>query len=496
MMENPLLLGIDIGTSACKVALFAPDGTAAAQAHGAYAVFHPAPGWAEQNPDDWWHAVCGATKAMLEEYAIDPHRIAGIGIDGQSWSAIPVSKDGASLCNTQIWMDTRAAAICEELDAQIGAEKIFAVCGNPLQPTYTLPKILWYKRERPSVYEKADKMLQSNAYIVYKLTGEISQDSCQAFGLHVFDTRKGTWDDALCKEMGLRRSLLAEPVPCHTIVGNVTADAAKLCGLCAGIPVVAGGLDAACGALGAGVLHHGQTQEQGGQAGGMSICLERCHAQESLILSRHVVPDRWLLQGGTVGGGGIMRWLQGELWPTLSMRELDEEAAQVTPGSDGLVFLPYMAGERSPIWDAKATGVFFGLDYQKTRGHMIRASLEGAAFALRHNLEVAESAGAQVERLRAMGGAANSRLWTQIKADITGKTIDVPSSDTATTLGAAMLAGVATGVYNSFEDAVAATVTITRTHEPQQHTAYDRNYRNYRELYENLKDLMRNGANT
>jgi xylulokinase len=496
MMENPLLLGIDIGTSACKVALFAPDGTVVAQASGAYAVFHPAPGWAEQNPDDWWHAVCRATKAMLEESAIDPHRLLGIGIDGQSWSAIPVSKDGTSLCNTPIWMDTRAAAICEELDAQIGAEKIFAVCGNPLQPTYTLPKILWYKRERPAVYEKADKMLQSNAYIAYKLTGEISQDNCQAFGLHVFDTRKGTWDEALCKEMGLRRSLLPEPVPCHTIVGKVTPEAAGICGLCAGIPVVAGGLDAACGALGAGVLRHGETQEQGGQAGGMSICLDRCHTQPTLILSRHVVPDRWLLQGGTVGGGGIMRWLQGELWPNLSMRELDEEAAQVAPGSDGLVFLPYMAGERSPIWDPQAKGVYYGLDYQKTRGHMIRASLEGAAFALRHNLEVAESAGARVERLRAMGGAANSRLWTQIKADITGKPIDVPSSDTATTLGAAMLAGVATGVYKDFDAAVAATVKITRTHEPERHAAYDRNYRTYRELYENLRDLMRNGVNT
>jgi xylulokinase len=259
--------------------------------------------------------------------------------------------------------------------------------------------------------------------------------------------------------------------------------------------VVAGGLDAACGTLGAGVLHNGETQEQGGQAGGMSICTDHYSADPRLILSYHVVPGKWLLQGGTVGGGGVMKWLHAELGGGMGFGDMDEEAARVPAGSDGLIFLPYMSGERSPIWDAKAKGVYYGLDFAKTRGYIIRAGLEGTAFALRHNVEVAERAGAKVERMQAMGGAANSRVWTQIKADITGKPIDVPASDTASTLGAAMLAGVATGVYRDFDEAVAKTVRVTRSHTPQPSnaTVYGSNYETYLDLYQNLKNTMQKG---
>jgi xylulokinase len=419
--------------------------------------------------------------------------VAGIGIDGQGWSAIPLSKEGKALCNTPIWFDTRAEEICRELECEIGAERIFNTCGNPLQPAYALPKIIWYKRNCREVYDKAEKILQSNSYIAYKLTGEITQDICQAYGLHCFDMRRGKWDLGLCEEMGIKSSLLPEIYPCHGIVGKVTAEAAKRCGLNEGVPVVAGGLDAACGALGAGVLHNGETQEQGGQAGGMSICTETYSADARLILSFHVAPGKWLLQGGTVGGGGVMKWLDAEIFQGIGFKGLDLEAAKVPAGSDGLVFLPYMSGERSPIWDAKAKGVYYGLDFAKTRGHFVRAGLEGTAFALKHNLEVAERAGAKVGRLRAIGGAANSRLWTQIKSDITGRPIDVPYSDMATTLGAAMLAGVATGLYRDFDDAISQTVKVTRTHAPDFSYDYGKNYETYLAVYESLKPIMQKG---
>ena len=501
-----LLLGIDIGTSACKAALFEPDGTVSAQANGQYYVFYPKAGWAEQNPDDWWGAVCKAINEMLTRNNINAKRIAGVGIDGQSWSAIPLSKGGECLCNTPIWMDARASDICGELEQRIGGDNIFEVCGNPLQPAYTLPKVLWYKKHRPDIYKGMDKVLQSNSYIAYKLTGAVSQDISQCYGFQCFDMRRGVWDGLLCAEMGLRRNLLPDIVPCHAIIGRATKTAAEECGLMEGTPVVAGGLDAACGALGAGVLHNGETQEQGGQAGGMSICMENYRAVPSLILGCHVVPDRWLLQGGTVGGGGVIRWFEEQFGAaerttaakkgTNPYAELDELADTIEAGADGLVFLPYMAGERSPIWDANAKGVYYGIDYSKTRAHMIRASLEGVAFALRHNIEVAERSGAKVERLRAMGGAANSRLWTQIKADITGKPIDVPSSDTATPLGAAILAGIATGIYRGFDDAVEKTVRVTRTHEPNSEAKlkYDKTYNTYISLYQNLKSLMQKGS--
>lgn len=302
--------------------------------------------------------------------------------------------------------------------------------------------------------------------------------------------------------MGIDPQKLPKLFDCHEIVGTVTARASEETGLLEGVPVAAGGLDAACGTLGAGVIRDGETQEQGGQAGGMSICMESFHSDPRLILSHHVVPGTWLLQGGSVGGGGVMRWISQELGAAARMQaekngtsqlyELDREAEMVSPGADGVVFLPYMAGERSPIWNPRAKGVFFGLDYSKTRGHMIRAAMEGVGFSLRHNLQVAEEAGVRVSQLRAQGGAANSRLWTQMKADITGKEILVPGSDTAGALGASILAGVGAGLYQSFEEAVSRTVTIRRSHKPAEENRpiYEEAYRQYRYLYENLKPMM------
>lgn len=497
------LLGIDIGTSACKIAIFDKMGNVISVANGDYKVYYPHSGWAEQNPEEWWSAVCQAVKTALKKGKIDSEEIAGVGIDGQSWSAIAVDKEGKVLTNTPIWMDTRAQDICEELNEKIGAEEIFALAGNSLQPSYTTAKILWYERNLPEVYAKTEKILQSNSYIAYKLTGVMTQDISQGYGLHCFDMHTGEWDESMCEKLGIPMRLLPDIYPSHAVVGTVTQQASAECGLAVGTPVVAGGLDAACGTLGTGVLHAGETQEQGGQAGGMSICTDTYRADPRLILGYHVVPEKWLLQGGTTGGGGVMRWLERELGDyereegkrqgKSSLELFNEKAKRVAPGSDGMIFLPYMAGERSPIWDADAKGVFYGLDFSKTKGHFIRAAMEGVAYSLRHNLEIAEQTGAKAKVLRAMGGSANSLLWTQIKADITGRSVVVPSSDTATTLGAVILAGVGIGMYESFEEAVELTVKVKRTHEPnaENREIYRKNYEIYLELYEQLKETMK-----
>lgn len=502
-MKQLYLLGIDIGTSACKAALFDRKGQVLAAANGEYPVYYPEEGWAEQNPEEWWSAVCEAVRQVIRKAGIQPEEIAGVGIDGQSWSAIAIDKGGKVLTNTPIWMDTRAQSICDRLNEEIGEDEIFRIAGNSLQPSYTTAKILWYKENLPEVYSKIYKILQSNSYIAFKLTGQISQDLSQGYGLHCFDMRTGQWDEEMCRKMGIPSDFLPEIVPSDRIIGTVTKKAAEESGLAEGTPVAAGGLDAACGTLGAGVIHSGETQEQGGQAGGMSICIEKYQAAPRLILGFHVIPGKWLLQGGTTGGGGVMRWFEREFadYERLmreqtgisSLDQLNEIAEKVTPGCDGLVFLPYMAGERSPIWNPYAKGVFYGLDFSKTKGHMVRACMEGVAFSLRHNLETAEEAGAKAEILRAMGGSANSLLWTQIKSDVTGKTMAVPASDTATTLGAALLAGVGTGFYKDYEEAVAETVKVTRKHQPdpEKKAVYDKNYETYLELYRSLSGLMK-----
>ena len=492
-----MLLGIDVGTSGCRAALFDESGGAVCQTFEGYGVNYPKNGWAEQDPDVWWAAVCRAVSRAMSESGTAPCMVDGIGIGGQSWSAVPVDGGGRALRETPIWMDTRAQDVCDDLNNTVGNERIFKFCGNPVKPNYTFPKILWYKKHERELYDKTDKILQSNGFIAFRLTGEVSQDLSQGYGHFCFDMEKGVFDLDFCREMGVKPSLLPEIFPCSHIIGRTTREAASLCGLAEGVPVVAGGLDAACGTLGAGVIEAGETQEQGGQAGGMSICTDRCVTDPRLITSFHVTPGRWLLQGGTVGGGGVCKWMRGSLCGSeTGFGEMDEMAEKIPPGCEGLVFLPYMAGERSPVWDPYAKGVYYGLDYSKTKAHMIRAGLEGVAFSLRHNLETAGETGVAVTELRAMGGSANSLLWTQIKSDVTGKRITVPSSDTATTLGAALLAGVAVGAYAGFKEAVERTVSVVRTHEPNRENSgiYGETYDTYLSLYERLKGLA--GGNT
>lgn len=486
------LLGIDVGTSALKAALFTPDGRAVAQASRGYATRHPQPGWAEQDPADWWGAACAATREALDAAGARPGEVACVGVDGQSWAAVAVDAQGEALLPTPIWTDTRAREECAQLERLAGAEALFACGGNPLGPGYTLPKIRWYQRHAPQAMARAAAVLQSNGYIVRRLTGECTQDASQGYGLACFDVRRGRWDLDLAKALQVPAQLLPPVRACHEVVGRVTAQAAALTGLTQGTPVVAGGLDAACGALGAGVTEPGQTQEQGGQAGGMSICLDAPVADPRLILSQHVAPGRWLLQGGTTGGGGALKWLREQVCPELSFEQMSELAAGVPAGSGGVLFLPYMEGERSPLWNPDARGAFYGLRYGVGRAHLVRAVMEGVAFSLRHNLDVAAAAGARAGTLRAMGGAANSRVWTQIKADVTGRTIEVPGSDTATALGAAMLAGMGAGVYADAAEA-ARTVRVTRTHRPDAAAcaAYEAHYAAYLELSQRLQPMMR-----
>ena len=344
-----VLLGIDIGTSACKVALFEENGQVIAQANHPYQLYYPNPGWVEQDPEEWWEAICAGIRDVLADSHVPVESIVGIGIDGQSWSCIPVDAAGNCLARTPIWMDTRANQICQEVKERIGFERIFETAGNDFLPSYSTPKMLWFKQEHPEIFEKTYKFLQSNSYIGYKLTGVMSQDLSQGYGIHFFNMKTCTYDPELAELLGLSVDLVPPLYACDAVIGTVTAEAAKRTGLAEGTPVVAGGLDAACGTLGAGVYLPGQTQEQGGQAGGMSLCLDEAKAHEKLILSPHVISGLWLLQGGTVGGGGVLRWFRQELAAQESFDELTAEAEKVPAGSEGVLFLPYMAGERSPM---------------------------------------------------------------------------------------------------------------------------------------------------
>jgi xylulokinase len=476
------------------------EGQVIASTTGVYPTSYPHPGYAEQDANDWWKVICQDLQVLIKEQGLEPSQIKGIGLDGTSWAGLPVDKNGNPLRKSMLWLDRRAEKQARWMREEVGEDLLISVSGNPVDSAYIAPKMLWIKEEEPEIYRQTYKFLQSNAYIAFKLTGEFSQDYSQGYGFHFFNISTGTWDEKIAAKLGISLDLMAPIMHCHDVVGTVTKQAAAETGLIAGTPVVAGGLDAACCTLGAGVIHPGQTQEQGGQAGGMSIQLDRPLIHPKLILGYHVVLDQWLLQGGTVGGGGTLRWFneqlgsfeqqEGKTKGKSSFEIMSDEAEQIAAGSDGLIFLPYMAGERSPLWNSKARGVFFGLSYDKNRAHLIRAMMEGVGFSLLHNLMTAEEVKAQVKELVSVGGAANSIIWTQIKADITGKTIHVPFSDHATTLGAALLAGVGIGAYKSFDEAVKKTVHIQRTQVPNQnnYSTYQKFYKLYIELYQKLQD--------
>jgi xylulokinase len=487
---SALLLGIDVGTSGCKVAAYDLDGVRRAQASRPYPLLTPGPGRVEQNPDQWWQAAILATREVTAR--VDPARIVGVGASGQSWSVVPISDDGEVLAHSPIWMDCSTDAISRELATRIGTPRLLSVSGNPLQPSYSTTKIIRLRREHPDLYQRTRVFLQSNGFIGWQLTGVASLDRCQAYGLHCFDTTTGQYDARLADDLGLDLDKQPDLVDCHHVIGQVSDQAAGLTGLRAGTPVVAGGLDAACAAFGAGVWQPGQVQEQGGQAGGMSVVTNRPTVDQRLILSRHVVPGLWLTQGGTVAGGASLQWVYDQLGhPQMSFEDIDREAAAIQAGSDGTWYLPYLAGERSPLWDPAACGVFYGLRLTTSRAAMFRAVMEGVAYSLLDNLTVAEQAGADARQLRATGGAAASRLWTQIKADVTGRIIHVPAATQPSTLGAALLAGIGVGAYRGFSDAAAITGQISRTHIPgEDQPVYVEGFEVYRQLYRALKPLM------
>ncbi|MCI5957509.1 MAG: FGGY family carbohydrate kinase [Clostridiales bacterium] len=487
---SSFLLGIDIGTSACKAALFGTDGALTGAADSAYSVCYPQAGWAEQDPELWWQGAVSAVRSVLSQTGINPADIVGIGIDGQSWAMIPIDAHGNVLCASPIWTDTRAREECGDMLRAVGREALFSCSGNPVTPSYTLPKVLWFRKRFPSLYQKTEKVLQSNSFIAYRLTGAVTQDVSQGYGWNCFDMARGVWNRQLARELGVETRLLPDIHECCEIIGRVTAEAAALTGLTAGTPVVAGGLDAACSALGVGVTQAGQTQEQGGQAGGMSICMETCAPNPALILSRHVIAQRWLLQGGTTGGGGALKWFREQFCPDMDFEQMSEAASGVPAGSDGVIFLPFMVGERSPLWNPDAKGVFYGLGFSVGRREMIRAVMEGVAYSLRHNLETAAETGGETIVMRSTGGSGKSPVWMQIKADVTGRRIEVAQAETAAARGAAVLAGLGTGVFNSPEDA-AKGIKVASRYEPEEKQVYQRQYTLYRKLITEMYSLYR-----
>jgi xylulokinase len=493
------LIAVDIGTSSTKTAIRDASGRLLAEAAAAYSIRRPAPAWAEIDVEDWWQAVCVTVRQVIAQSGVNPRDVAGIGVDGVSWTLIPVDRQLQPLCPAMIWLDRRAEAQAAWLRAQPEAEAWVNMAANPLDAAYVTPKLLWLRAHNPRAFAEAACFLNSTGYITARMTGVLTCDYTQAYAYHFYDIRSTCWDAEAALQFGIPLEKLPTLVPPTAVIGEITPRAAEEMGLAAGVTVIAGGLDAAVGALGAGVVRLGQTVDQGGQAGGMLMSVDRVIVEPLLIFGHHVLPSQYLLQSGTVGGG-TLGWFRQELWQNLSSdnpyESISAEAAGSPPGANGLIFLPYMAGERTPLWDSNARGVFFGLSYQTTRADMLRAVMEGCAFAVYHGLRVAEARGATVSEWLGDGGAARSATWCQIKADITGKPFIVArqadGSEGGHTLGLFALTAQAVGLcqLEQLPEFVEHLLPQRQVYHPSpaNHAVYGALFEIYLNLSEKLKD--------
>jgi len=496
---EPLLLGIDVGTSSVKAVLVDPRGTVHAVGHAEYPLHHIRPAWVEQDPEDWWRGTCQAVKAALAKVPQGAERVLGLAVSCQAPTLLALDRSGRPLRPAMIWMDRRAEAEIVRLAEQMGADKIYRVTGNRPDAFYVAARLLWLREHEPEILKQTWQFAQVNGYINYRLTGRLTLDPAHAVLLQMRDYHKEEWSAALCDACGVKPSQFPEVVPAHCPQGGVTVQAAEATGLRAGTPVMAGTVDSASAALEVGVVEPGIAAEMTGTSTVVIMPNDRGLTEPALIAMPHALPGIHLLLGAMVASGGCLRWFRDQFGQpemqaaaeskTDAFDLLTREAAKIEPGSGGLIFLPYMMGERSPLWHTNARGVFFGLTLATPKAALVRAILEGTAFALRHNMEVAMRVGAEVREVRSVGGCSRSDLWNQIKADVLGRPLLLPQVSVGSPFGCAVLAGMGVGVYPDVRKSLLEMVQLTRRFEPNpaNQERYTRSYQVYRDIYEHLK---------
>lgn len=496
-----LLLGIDVGTQVTKGVLVHPSGRVLAQASREYEVSHPHPLWAEQWPDVWLEAVKAVIRELVDGLGADA--VAGVCISGlYGGSGIPLDKRMRPVRPCLIWMDRRATDEVRWVMENVDMERLFAITGNWVDSYYGYTKILWIKRNEPANWRKIHLFLPPNAYVVYRLTGEVAMDHSSAGNLGgLYDIRRRTWSDEAADLLGIPLDLLPPRIVSSSeVVGEVTEKGAKLSGLRRGTPVLAGGIDAPMETLAAGAFSRGDNVAMMGT----STCWGIIHRGEGfareLVSMPHVIePERlFYTWAGSATSGALARWFRDQLGhEEVRVADergrdpyeiLDEEAAKISPGCEGLVALPYFMGERAPLWDPEARGAFVGLTLSHTRAHLFRSLLEAAAFSLRQAIETGVKIGLHIsEETVVVGGVAQSKLWLQIIADVTGRPIRALRGGVGAPLADALLVGLATGLVED-PQTVRAWISLTDPilPDPERQEIYERYYGVYRRLYSAL----------
>lgn len=484
-----LLLGVDIGTTNVKAVLTTPEGWIIAQAQADYPTYHPKPGWAEQSPSDWWRSVVEVTRAVVAGASARPEQIAGIGVSGQGCAVTLIDGAGEVVRPAIIWMDARSEEQCNRLRHCCQSE-ILQHNGKQPAPYNADPVLMWLQRHEPDSIAAAQTSLTTTGYINYRLTNEIVENQSDASILFAFDLASGTWSRDLIDAFGLPDKLYPDVAPSSEIIGMLAPGAASELGLKPGVPVVAGGEDTSSAGLAIGVSEPGQALLSLGTAGTIYIVEDEPIVHPQLLTFLHVLPGQTLLGGSIAAVGAGLNWIRKLFGAEFDYIQLGEMARKSPPGAGGVIFLPYLSGELQPINDGNARGVFFGVSMSTTPSHMVRAVMEGAAFAIAHNIDIACQAGSTIRELRAVGGPTQSDLWCRIISNITGHPLAVFADNAGAPLGNALLAAAGIGLIDDPAAAARKVARITCQYEPNPKfkDRYAEMFLIYRQLYPQLRD--------
>lgn len=494
------LMGIDVATTGTKCIIADKEGKIVSSDFHEYPLLSPRPGWAEQDPGQWWKATCSAIKGALEKKNIKGEEIDGIGLTGQMHSSVFLDEKSEVIRPAILWCDNRTAKQVDEVHKLFGREKFIQLTCNPVLTGFTLPKILWLKETEPANYKKIKKILLPKDYIRFKLTGEFASDVSDASGTSVFDVKGRKWSDEVLRKLGLDKNFFPKVYESSEITGKVNGEAAKLTGLKVGIPVVAGAGDQAASAISCGIYEEGVMSATLGTSGVIFASTDSAKiAPEGKLHSFcHSVKGKWHLMGVVLSAGGSFKWVCDSLCDNEKETAkkqgvgfyylMDKKAEEIPIGSEGLIFLPYLTGERTPHQDPDAKGVFFGLSLKHNKFHFVRAVMEGVGFALRDSLELMRDLNIKIEEVRFVGGGAKSQLWRGMLADIFESPIRTLKVEEGAPYGALLLAGIGVGAYKDVADACKV-IKLGAAQEPNPKNAavYRNFYALYRDLYKNLK---------
>ena len=485
---DALFLGLDVGTSGVKALLMSPSGEVAGTATAPLTMSTPRPGWAEQEPESWWEATVASVRQVLT--GRPAARGGSVGISGQMHSSVFLDRSGEVIRPALLWCDGRTTAECQEITRLAGGEeRLRDWVRNPALEGFTLPKLLWLRKHEPEAWSRLATVLLAKDYIRFRLTGVLATEPSDASGTLMFDPGRLCWSEEILAATGVPRALLPGVGGSAEVLGRVTADASDRCGLPEGTAVVGGGADNACGAAGVGVITPGEAVASWGTSGTVLAPTARPLVDPGLRAHTfcHVVPGVWYLMGVVLSAGGAFAWYRDQLARDLTGREdaddrLTGEAAAIPAGADGVTFLPYLQGERTPHRNAAARGAFLGLSLAHSRAHLTRAVLEGVCFALRDSLTILQELGLSPAHLLLTGGGARSPVIRRLQADVYGLPVCTVNREEGPAYGAALLAAVGAGVFPDLAAAVRCTLTRSPASAPDP-----RAHRNYQPIYDRFR---------